>query len=326
MRQKDIILDESPSKVQNIQNAFVPFKSREIKRNDFIVPNEILKDKQKFYNLVNNFHIKLSDYASRLQVSTSTLAITLRYVFQYHPNYRFTYDELFNYLVRALEKKDIFEARKDIESERVLKTADTFKATNLVNKDLRVNNLFKAEPTTITRSDIGSIEDKFDKYHYIQDHPNYPKQIQNNQNFASWLLNNRIALASMLSKRDFTSTLVVALNPAMINKSSPMFLAQLVALVSQLLKLRQGKVQGSVEAQEEEKLDEAEKDLENVSADHKHRIVDEVKNVINIIPLKSVKDFLLEAERFVEEEIAMFYSFQKSLEKEILKQINKKKE
>jgi len=28
----------------------------------------------------------------------------------------------------------------------------------------------------------------------------------------------------------------------------------------------------------------------------------------------------------VEEEIAMFYSFQKSLEKEILKQINKKKE
>jgi hypothetical protein len=52
--------------------------------------------------------------------------------------------------------------------------------------------------------------------------------------------------------------------------------------------------------------------------------VDSVKDVINTIPIKSVKDFLLEAERFVEEEIALFYSIQKSIEREILNQVKKK--
>lgn len=319
------MLDQHPPSISNISSSSPMYSNREIRHGEYIVPNEILKNKQKFVNLVQSYNNKLADYSSRLMVSSSTLAITLRNIFKYHPNYRFSYDELFDMLLKALDSQNL-NPKANIENEKAIKKPILTDEKALAGK---VEFLDKFSNTNSALRSTNSMDESslidLNRMSYLASNPQYPKQIQSNKDFASWLLNNPAALGSMLSKPKFTSFFISAFNPRMLEKISPVFLSQIASLVGQLLKLRQGKIQGPVEAQEEEKLDEAEKDLENASADHKHRIVDEVKNVINTIPIKSVKDFLLEAERFVEEEIAMFYSIQKHLENEILKQINKNK-
>ena len=320
-------LDNSPSHISSISSASPSFSNRGIKRNDYIVPNEILKNKQKFFNLVHNYNDKLSDYSSRLMVSSSTLAITLRNIFKQHPNYRFTYDELFNLLLKALESNNIKAPKSSLESERAISKPIGASEKTLAAKVEMADKFssHNSQTKSLSKFNENSLTESLSRFNYLENNAQYPKQIQSNKNFASWLLANPVALGSILSKPKFTSLFISAYNPRMLQNMSPILFSQIASLVGQLLKLRQGKVQGTVESQEEDKLDEAEKQLENSSADHKHRIVDEVKSVIHTIPIKSVKDFLLEAERFVEEEIAMFYSFQKHLESEILKQINKKK-
>lgn len=321
-------MDNHPSKISNISSITPLFSNREIKRNDYIVPNEILKNKQKFINLVHSYNNKLADYSSRLMVSSSTLAVTLRNIFKYHPNYRFTYDELFNMLLKALDTHDFVTPKASIENERATRKQIAADEKALAGKVKLVDRFSSAQQTTQTNTDFdeSALRNDLNSISYLKNNPQYPHQLQNNKNFASWLLNNPAALGSMLSKPQFTSFFVSAFNPRMVEKMSPIFFSQMASLIGQLLKLRQGKASGtSMGIEEEEHLEDARKSSEMDSDNHNHRIVDEVKNVINIIPIKSVKDFLLEAERFVEEEIAMFYSLQKHLEKEILKQMNKNK-
>jgi hypothetical protein len=150
------------------------------------------------------------------------------------------------------------------------------------------------------------------------------RNVLSNKDFASWLLSSPPALASMMTKRDYTNMLSAMMNKNILDRSSPLFLAQMGSLVAQLLKLKQGKVNSTAGMEEEQKLEDTVQEDKISSAEHTHSIVDSVRNVINTIPINSVKDFLLEAERFVEEEIALFYSIQKSIEKEILNQVKKK--
>ncbi|NQY81201.1 MAG: hypothetical protein HRT47_12915 [Candidatus Caenarcaniphilales bacterium] len=321
-------MDQHPSKISNISSATPLFTNREIKRNDYIVPNEILKNKQKFVNLVHSYNNKLADYSSRLMVSSSTLSITLRNIFKYHPNYRFTYDELFNMLLKALDTQNLANPKANIENERAIRKPIATDDKALAGKVELVDRFSSAKKTPVTNTgfDESALKDDLKAVSYLGNNPQYLKQIQSNKDFASWLLNNPAALGSMLSKPKFTSFFISAFNPRMLEKMSPVFFSQIASLIGQLLKLRQGKASGtSMGIEEEDHLEDARKSSEVENDNHHHNIVDEVKNVINTIPIKSVKDFLLEAERFVEEEIAMFYSIQKHLEKEILKQINKNK-
>jgi hypothetical protein len=276
-------------------------------------------------HIVDDYSRRLEEYGTRMQVSTATISNALGDILRLYPNQTFTYDEVFNYVLEAVNNKNLLN-KPLLDDEYLIKPAE---------KDLRHDEYsrlprykdFSHEINLVSAAGAGHERINPPKVSISPERVNFDfmsKNVLSNKDFASWLLASPPALASMMTKRDYTNMLSAMMNKNILDRSSPLFIAQIGNLVAQLLKLKQGKTNTTAGIEEERKLEEIIQEDKVSSAEHTHSIVDSVKDVINTIPIKSVKDFLLEAERFVEEEIALFYSIQKSIEKEILNQVKKK--
>jgi hypothetical protein len=324
-------MDNSSSSLPSINNSNFSHRIRDprlkpnISSRDFLNDSNRIIKTDRFLHIVDDYSRRLEEYGTRLQVSTATISNALGDILRSYPNQTFTYDELFNYVLDAMNSKNLLNKPLLDESVRV----------NSVDKGLRSDEYshqpiykdFSREINLVSAAGAGREQLRFPKALIPEERINFDsmsKNVLSNKNFASWLLASPPALASMMTKRDYTNMLSAMMNKNVLDKSSPLFIAQMGSLVAQLLKLKQGKTNTTAGIEEERKLEEIVQEDKVSSAEHTHSIVDSVKDVINTIPIKSVKDFLLEAERFVEEEIALFYSIQKSIEREILNQVKKK--
>jgi hypothetical protein len=324
-------MDNSSSSLPSINNSNFSHRIRDprlkpnISSRDFLNDSNRIIKTDRFLHIVDDYSRRLEEYGTRLQVSTATISNALGDILRSYPNQTFTYDELFNYVLDAMNSKNLLNKPLLDESVRI----------NSADKGLRSDEYshqpvykdFSREINLVSAAGAGREQLRLPKALIPEERINFDsmsKNVLSNKNFASWLLASPPALASMMTKRDYTNMLSAMMNKNILDKSSPLFIAQMGSLVAQVLKLKQGKTNTTAGIEEERKLEEITQEDKVSSAEHTHSIVDSVKDVINTIPIKSVKDFLLEAERFVEEEIALFYSIQKSIEREILNQVKKK--
>ena len=324
-------MDNSSSPLHSISNSNFSSRIRDprlkpnISSRDFLNDNNRIIKTDRFLHIVDDYSRKLEEYGTRLQVSTATISNALGDILRSYPNQTFTYDELFNYVLEAVNSKNLLNKA----------LPDNEHLTKPTEKDLRYDEYsrlprykdFSHEINLVSAAGASRERINPPKTLISQERTNFDfmsRNVLSNKDFASWLLSSPPALASMMTKRDYTNMLSAMMNKNILDRSSPLFLAQMGSLVAQLLKLKQGKVNSTAGMEEEQKLEDTVQEDKISSAEHTHSIVDSVRNVINTIPINSVKDFFLEAERFVEEEIALFYSIQKSIEKEILNQVKKK--
>ncbi len=142
--------------------------------------------------------------------------------------------------------------------------------------------------------------------------------------FASWLVNNKAAFVVLQTNPKLTYLLSSLANPNL--QMSPLMLASLAALLAQLAKLKLGK--SSTESIDDVELEERGQELLVDEADRSNSLVGGVRDAISSLPIAPLKDFLLEAERFAEEEIANRWSLSlkkdKAVEKKILAKFNKR--
>jgi hypothetical protein len=137
--------------------------------------------------------------------------------------------------------------------------------------------------------------------------------VQSPKLFASWLVNNKAAFLTLRSNQT-TANLLLALQNPEITKS-PVMMSQILVLISQLLKLKAGK--SLTEDIDEKKKDEVDKASLVKDLDHEANIVNYVKETASATKVEILRDFLLEAERFAEEEIANLWSLTLKKEKEL---------
>lgn len=139
------------------------------------------------------------------------------------------------------------------------------------------------------------------------------------QEFASWLVNNKAAFIALRANPEVTNIVIAMQNPQI--QESPVMMAQLVALLVQILKLKAGK-------SPTEDLDEkakADRDQAYAISDSEHEvnIVNTVKQTIESLPESPIREFLIEAERFAEEEVANLWSLTLKKERDLEKKLNK---
>jgi hypothetical protein len=325
-------MDNSSSSLPSINNSNFSHRIRDprlkpnISSRDFLNDSNRIIKTDRFLHIVDDYSRRLEEYGTRLQVSTATISNALGDILRSYPNQTFTYDELFNYVLDAMNSKNLLNKPLFDEGVRIKPAEKGIRPDEYSHQPIYKD--FSREINLVSAAGVGGREQlRLPKVLISEDRTNFDSMSRNvlsNKNFASWLLANPPALASMMTKRDYTNMLSAMMNKNILDKSSPLFIAQMASLVAQVLKLKQGKTNTTAGIEEERKLEEIVQEDKVSSAEHTHSIVDSVKDVINTIPIKSVKDFLLEAERFVEEEIALFYSIQKSIEREILNQVKKK--
>lgn len=143
------------------------------------------------------------------------------------------------------------------------------------------------------------------------------KLVSSPREFASWLVNNKAAFIALRSNPELTYILTALQNPLI--KNSPALTMELLKLMVQILRLKSGKL---FRTEVEEKIKE-EKDLQD-SLDmdiHEQSIVNTVRDTVNNVAVKPLRDFLIEAERFAEEEIANLWSLTLKKEKELEKRL-----
>jgi hypothetical protein len=324
-------MDNSSSSLPSINNSNFSHRIRDprlkpnISSRDFLNDSNRIIKTDRFLHIVDDYSRRLEEYGTRLQVSTATISNALGDILRSYPNQTFTYDELFNYVLDAVNNKNLLNKPLLDESTRIKPAEKGVRFDEYSHQPIYKD--FSREINLVSAANVGRDNLKSPKALPAQERTNFANMSRNvlsNKDFASWLLASPPALASMMTKRDYTNMLSAMMNKNILDKSSPLFIAQMGSLVAQLLKLKQGKTNTTAGIEEERTLEEIVQEDKVSSAEHTHTIVDSVKDVINTIPIKSVKDFLLEAERFVEEEIALFYSIQKSIEREILNQVKKK--
>lgn len=136
--------------------------------------------------------------------------------------------------------------------------------------------------------------------------------------FASWLVNNRSAFVMLKTNPELTYMLMSLNNPRI--QQSPVLLAELLKLMTQVLKLKQGKTSTDTD---EALKDIRDKEAARVIADHEANIVNNLANTTTAVAVNPLRDFLLEAERFAEEEIANFWSLALKKEKILEKKLQK---
>ncbi|MEY3369570.1 MAG: hypothetical protein RLZZ361_240 [Cyanobacteriota bacterium] len=142
--------------------------------------------------------------------------------------------------------------------------------------------------------------------------------------FASWLVNNKSAFISMRANPAVTNLLIALQNPQI--QQSPIMIAEIAKLLAQLIKLKQGSKVS--EFSDSEKMDEERNKEYNLAAsDHEHHVVSNIRETIENVAITPLRDFLIEAERFAEEEVANLWSLtlkkEKELEKKVKQGINK---
>jgi hypothetical protein len=137
--------------------------------------------------------------------------------------------------------------------------------------------------------------------------------VQSPKLFASWLVNNKAAFILLRSNPEAANLLLALQNPQI--TKSPMMLSQISVLIAQLLKLKAGK--SLTEDFDDVRKDELDKQNQTEASDYESNIVNTVKQGLAANKVDTVKDFLLEAERFAEEEIANLWSLTLKKEKEL---------
>ncbi len=131
--------------------------------------------------------------------------------------------------------------------------------------------------------------------------------------FASWLVNNRTAFIILRTDPALAYTLAALANPRV--QMSPLMLAELAKLLAQMIKLKQGK--SVTESVDDVAAEDREQDVLLAENDRGTSVVGGVRNAVSGSPVAPLKDFLLEAERFAEEEIANLWSLTLRKEKEV---------
>ena len=144
---------------------------------------------------------------------------------------------------------------------------------------------------------------------------NISQTVSSPRSFASLLVNSRPMLVMLKSNPMAFNAALAMTNPNM--KMSPALMSVFAAFVANVMKLKQGKTSATDE-DEKTKFDKDQADLVE-EADTKNSLVRGVKEVINQMPVKPARDFLLEAERFAEEEIANLWSITLKKEKQLEK-------
>jgi hypothetical protein len=136
--------------------------------------------------------------------------------------------------------------------------------------------------------------------------------------FASWLVNNKSAFISMRANPEVTNLLIALQNPQI--QQSPIMIAEIAKLLAQLIKLKQGsKV---TEFDDSERVDEdRDKEYNVETSDHEHHVVSNIRETIENVAITPLRDFLIEAERFAEEEVANLWSLTLKKEKELEKKV-----
>lgn len=137
--------------------------------------------------------------------------------------------------------------------------------------------------------------------------------VQTPQLFASWLVNNKAAFIALKQNPQVANLLLALQNPRI--TQSPVMMSQIAVLIGQLLKLKQGK--GPTEDKDEIRKEKLDRKHQAEFSDEAENRVNSINPVSAVENVKALTDFLLEAERFAEEEIANIWSLTLKKEKEL---------
>jgi hypothetical protein len=143
--------------------------------------------------------------------------------------------------------------------------------------------------------------------------------VKSPKEFASWLVNNKAAFIALRSNPQVVNILAAMNNPQI--QQSPTLMAHLVALLVQILKLKAGK--STTEDIDEKAKADRDQSSAMESSDHEASIVNTIKQTIETIPITPIREFLIEAERFAEEEVANLWSITLKKERDLEKKLSK---
>jgi hypothetical protein len=135
--------------------------------------------------------------------------------------------------------------------------------------------------------------------------------------FASWLVNNKAAFIMLKANPELTYLLMSLANPNI--QKSPVLLSEIAKMITQIIKMKHGKSQ--IETVGDNVKEAMNQVITQELAEHEASIVNTLKHAFASIQTASVRDFMLEAERFAEEEIANLWSLTLKKEKQIEKQL-----
>ncbi len=154
---------------------------------------------------------------------------------------------------------------------------------------------------------------------FVPANPQVPvtQLVNSPKEFASWLVNNKAAFVMLKANPELTYLLMALANPNV--QKSPILLSEIAKMITQLIKMKRGKSQ--VEVVDDVVKEAMDKAITQEMAEHEAGIVNTLKNVFESMKPASVRDFMLEAERFAEEEIANWWSLTLKKEKQIGKQL-----
>ncbi|MDA0771978.1 MAG: hypothetical protein O3C63_03440 [Cyanobacteria bacterium] len=148
---------------------------------------------------------------------------------------------------------------------------------------------------------------------HVPTKPQLSNLVTSPQVFASWLVNNRAAFLMLKSNPQLVQLLMAINNPNI--AKSPLLLQEIYKLITQIIKIKRGRSQvEDVDDTVRENMNHA---VNQEATEHEVNIVHQLKQVIEQMPIKSLRDFLLEAERFAEEEVANMWSLALKKEKEL---------
>jgi hypothetical protein len=141
----------------------------------------------------------------------------------------------------------------------------------------------------------------------------FSKLVSSPRDFASWLVNNKSAYIALRSQPEVTMLLMAIANQQI--RLSPLMLAELAKLLANLIKLKQGS--SATESADEKAVQDRAQDYMAESSDKEHSAVQSLMGTVSTVALKPLADFLIEAERFAEEEVANMWSLTLKKEREI---------
>lgn len=144
------------------------------------------------------------------------------------------------------------------------------------------------------------------------------KLVSSPKEFASWLVNNKAAFIALKANPAVTNIVIAMQNPQL--QESPALLTQLVNLLVQVLKLKAGRSPAR-DIDEKKKFERDQETMQEIQ-EHDSNIVNSVKETVETVAINPLREFLIEAERFAEEEVANLWSLTLKNEKELEKQKN----
>lgn len=134
--------------------------------------------------------------------------------------------------------------------------------------------------------------------------------------FASLIVNNPGLFVLLRSNPQLFSLILGLNNPNL--QLNPGLFAELAKILAMIIRLKQGKSTYGADEDEQIKDDRAQSDVLDAT-DAENALVKNIKGAINEMPIPVLRDFLLEAERFAEEELANIWSITMKKEKELEK-------